>query len=70
MTPSKKLNSMKNNVDKIILTFKSKFKGALKPQSTRGVCYRDSPCNEVGTVGGNKGGCSSLEMYPYFKLRF
>ena len=27
----------------------------LRPINTVGVCYRDSPCNEKGTDGGNKG---------------
>ena len=27
-----------------------------------GVCYRDSPCNEQGTDGGNKNGCSLTEV--------
>ena len=41
----------------------------MRPINTVSVCYRDSPCNEIGTVGGNKGGCSQVELYPYFKCQ-
>ncbi|CAG5100424.1 Oidioi.mRNA.OKI2018_I69.XSR.g16993.t1.cds [Oikopleura dioica] len=32
-------------------------------------CYRDSPCNEKGTVGGNAEGCSSIDRAPFFKCK-
>ena len=38
-----------------------------------GVCYRDSPCNEQGTDGGNKNGCSLTEVsfcLTFFKTLF
>ena len=41
----------------------------LRPINTVSVCYRDSPCNEIGTLGGNKDGCSQVELYPFFKCQ-
>ena len=32
-------------------------------------CYRDSPCNEKGTAGGNAEGCSSIDRAPFFKCK-
>ena len=32
-------------------------------------CYRDSPCNEKGTAGGNAEGCSVIETAPFFKCK-
>ena len=43
--------------------------GILEPVTSLGVCKRDSPCNEQGTAGGNDGGCSSTELYPFFKCK-
>lgn len=33
------------------------------------MCYRDSPCNEVGTQGGNDNGCALMELYPFYKCQ-
>ena len=41
----------------------------LRPINTVSVCYRDSPCNELGTEGGNADGCSQVELYPFFKCK-
>ncbi|CBY08496.1 unnamed protein product [Oikopleura dioica] len=32
-------------------------------------CYRDSPCNEKGTEGGNAEGCSVTDIAPFFKCK-
>ena len=41
----------------------------LRPINTVGICYRDSPCNEGGTDGGNANGCILTEEYPFFKCK-
>ncbi|CBY38507.1 unnamed protein product [Oikopleura dioica] len=41
----------------------------LRPINTVGICYRDSPCNEGGTDGGNADGCILTEEYPFFKCK-
>ncbi|CAG5113098.1 Oidioi.mRNA.OKI2018_I69.chr2.g7241.t1.cds [Oikopleura dioica] len=41
----------------------------LRPINTVGICYRDSPCNEDGTDGGNADGCILTEEYPFFRCK-
>jgi hypothetical protein len=33
------------------------------------VCFRDSPCTEKGTDGGNKIGCTLTPLYPFFQCK-